>query len=122
MPAAFCLRDPLELVGEKNDVSTFSLDFLLCGIALDSSSWMVSTMSVLFTGWPRDSRCCLSRREPGESKCVTDLEDSESTDGLLPLEEREDLLDGMMGNAEPSLHRSGRMKVGKRKRVSDKLS
>lgn len=92
--------EPLELVCEKNEVSTLSLDFLRCGgFAPDSSAFAVSAVFTFssFTGCPRDS-VKSPRAVTAESKLVTDLDDSdERREGLLPLEERGDLLDGMMG-------------------------
>lgn len=91
--------EPLELVGEKKDVSTFSLDFLRCGFASDSSTLSMSVCGVAggsFTGCPRDSMYSLLG-DTEESRLDTDLDDSASREGLLPLEEREDLLDGIMG-------------------------
>lgn len=58
--------EPLELVGEKKDVSTFSFDFLRRGGSKpDSSCWSVVVGFVGFgsnslTGCPRDSRWSLS--------------------------------------------------------------
>lgn len=56
------LMEPLELVGEKNDVSTFNLDFLRRGGSWpDSSCWSLGfvgfagSRSNSLTGCPRDS-------------------------------------------------------------------
>lgn len=94
--------EPLELVGEKKDVSTFNLDFLRCGFAADSSALTASASGVTgnsFTGCPKDSIYSLLG-ETTEKRLDTDLDGSESREGLLPLEEREDLLGGMMGGGQ----------------------
>jgi hypothetical protein len=86
-----------ELAGEKKEVSTFSLDFLRCGFAPVPSSCTAPTGSDALAGCPN---------EPAESfsslatRFVTDLEGMDRTEVLLPLDERETLLDGMVGEAE----------------------
>lgn len=85
-------------MGEKKEVSRLSLDFLLCGGGFapgPSSLLMVPTVLDLATGErPRDLMLSLSWDVP-ESKL--DTEGSESRDGRLSLDERDDLLDGIIG-------------------------
>lgn len=102
MEAESFFVEPLELVGENKDVSTFSLDFLRCGFAADSSALTASANGVTgksFTGCPKDSMYSLLG-ETTEKRVDTDLDGRESREGLPPLEEREDLLDGMMGSGQ----------------------
>lgn len=87
--------EPRELGFAKKDVSTLSLDFLLCSFfAPDSSSPTVSTEPVLATEEPPGDLTSFSLEE-FESRLCT--EGSERSEGRLLLEERDDLLSGMLG-------------------------
>jgi hypothetical protein len=87
--------EPRELGVAKKDVSTLSLDFLLCSFfAPDSSAPTVSTEPVLASEEPPGDLTSLSLEE-FESRLCT--EGSESNEGRLLLEERDDLLSGMLG-------------------------
>lgn len=87
--------EPRELGVAKKDVSTLSLDFLLCSFfAPDSSAPTVSTEPALASEEPPGDFRSLSLEE-FESRLCT--EGSESSEGRLLLEERDDLLSGMLG-------------------------
>lgn len=87
--------EPRELGFAKKDVSTLSLDFLLCSFfAPDSSSPTVSTEPDLATEEPPGDLTSFSLEE-FESRLCT--EGSERSEGRLLLEERDDLLSGMLG-------------------------
>lgn len=87
--------EPRELGFAKKDVSTLSLDFRRCSFfAPDSSSPTVSTEPALATDEPPGDLTSLSLEE-FESRLCT--EGSERSEGRLLLEERDDLLSGMLG-------------------------
>lgn len=87
--------EPRELGVAKKDVSTLSLDFLLCSFfAPKSSTPTVSTEPALAGEEPPGDLMSLSLEELDSRLCT---EGSESSEGRLLLEERDDLLSGMLG-------------------------
>lgn len=87
--------EPRELGFAKNDVSTLSLDFLLCSFfAPDSSAPTVSTEPALASEEAPGDLTSLSLEELESRLCTLG---SESSEGRLLLEERDDLLSGILG-------------------------